>query len=228
MLTEIRSSTSSMTSVPKPLKFLRPHFAPLKTFFEALADSEIKVCPHFSSNLHFFFSHLMGCWSDQTLLADVLSVLAMTMGAEDKRESLKFRLLGSKQDISSWGHEYIRYDIHHSNLLSKFCSHHAFHRLFSNLTGEVSAEFQSLEGSTQHLDYLIQQIVAFYLTHSGECDACDLLAEVDKLELMMPYLQASTVAKDVDTLERIGAYLARCASYEGDAEDRDQYVLLFL
>jgi hypothetical protein len=29
--TEIRAATSSMTSVPKPLKFLRPHYATLKT-----------------------------------------------------------------------------------------------------------------------------------------------------------------------------------------------------
>lgn len=28
---EIRAATSSMTSVPKPLKFLRPHYATLKT-----------------------------------------------------------------------------------------------------------------------------------------------------------------------------------------------------
>ena len=27
---EIRSATTSMTSVPKPLKFLRPHYAQLK------------------------------------------------------------------------------------------------------------------------------------------------------------------------------------------------------
>jgi 26S proteasome regulatory subunit N1 len=31
---EIRSATSSMTSVPKPLKFLRPSYEVLKTAFE--------------------------------------------------------------------------------------------------------------------------------------------------------------------------------------------------
>lgn len=31
---EIRTATSSMTSVPKPLKFLRPSYEPLKTAFE--------------------------------------------------------------------------------------------------------------------------------------------------------------------------------------------------
>ena len=32
---EVRSSTSSMTSVPKPLKFLSPHYDALKAFYEA-------------------------------------------------------------------------------------------------------------------------------------------------------------------------------------------------
>jgi 26S proteasome regulatory subunit N1 len=42
-------------------------------------------------------------------MADVLSVLGMTMAGDGSRESLKFRLQGSKEDLSVWGHEYIRY-----------------------------------------------------------------------------------------------------------------------
>ena len=34
--TEIRAATSSMTSVPKPLKFLRPHYATLKEVREQI------------------------------------------------------------------------------------------------------------------------------------------------------------------------------------------------
>lgn len=41
---EIRSATSSMTSVPKPLKFLRPHYGTLKSYFETMPESELKVC----------------------------------------------------------------------------------------------------------------------------------------------------------------------------------------
>jgi len=40
---EIKSSTSSMTSVPKPLKFLRPHYSTLKTFFSTVSEGETKV-----------------------------------------------------------------------------------------------------------------------------------------------------------------------------------------
>lgn len=35
----IRSSTTSMTSVPKPLKFLRPFYAPLVEFYNTLHDT---------------------------------------------------------------------------------------------------------------------------------------------------------------------------------------------
>ncbi|KAL5988477.1 26S proteasome non-ATPase regulatory subunit 2 A [Asimina triloba] len=82
---EIRTSTSSMTSVPKPLKFIRPHYGTLKAFYEKMPESDIKK-----------------------YLADILSVLALTMSAEGERESLKYRLLGTEGDIGSWGHEYVR------------------------------------------------------------------------------------------------------------------------
>ena len=41
--TQIRSSTTSMTSVPKPLKFLRPHYDTLKGIYETIKDNETKV-----------------------------------------------------------------------------------------------------------------------------------------------------------------------------------------
>lgn len=40
---QIRSSTASMTSVPKPLKFLRPHYGKLKEIYENMAPGENKV-----------------------------------------------------------------------------------------------------------------------------------------------------------------------------------------
>ena len=65
IVTELRTATSSMTSVPKPLKFLRPHFEEIKTLhttFQKLGDLP-------NDSLEF-----------RARLADVLSVLAMTMG----------------------------------------------------------------------------------------------------------------------------------------------------
>jgi len=86
LITEIKSSTSSMTSVPKPLKFLRPHYDKLKEVYEPYPNVENKK-----------------------LLSDILSILAMTMAKPGTRESLKFRLNGSGQSIGSWGHEFVRF-----------------------------------------------------------------------------------------------------------------------
>lgn len=66
IVTELRTATASMTSVPKPLKFLRPHFASLKDLYtkvdENVVNSDVKMLEL------------------RARLADVLAVLAMTMG----------------------------------------------------------------------------------------------------------------------------------------------------
>ncbi|KAE8806822.1 26S proteasome non-ATPase regulatory subunit 2 [Hordeum vulgare] len=82
---EIRAATSSMTSVPKPLKFLRAHYGTLKAYFPRMRNPVQK-------------KHM----------ADILSVLALTTSAEGERESLKYCMMGSLVDICSWGHEYVR------------------------------------------------------------------------------------------------------------------------
>jgi 26S proteasome regulatory subunit N1 len=65
IVTELRTATSSMTSVPKPLKFLRPHFGSIKTMYtESQKSSDLP-----NDSLEF-----------RARLADVLAVLAMTMG----------------------------------------------------------------------------------------------------------------------------------------------------
>lgn len=40
----IKTSTSSMTAVPKPLKFLRPHYESLEKTFESWPQGDDKVC----------------------------------------------------------------------------------------------------------------------------------------------------------------------------------------
>jgi hypothetical protein len=86
MINEIRSATASMTSVPKPLKFLNTHLDALVARCEALTGP------------------------NQSKLADIVSVLATTVAPkEGVRNALKFRLLGSSNDIGVWGHEYLRH-----------------------------------------------------------------------------------------------------------------------
>lgn len=80
---QIRASTTSMTSVPKPLKFMKPHYGTMKEIYAKLTKEDIKK----------------EC-------ADIISVLAMTMG--EGRECLKYRLLSDINGIRDWGHEYVR------------------------------------------------------------------------------------------------------------------------
>jgi 26S proteasome regulatory subunit N1 len=75
-----------MTAVPKPLKFLRPHYEPMIKLYEQWDEGDNK-----------------------TSLADVISVIGMTFSDEDRQDTLKYRLLAPTADIESWGHEYTRH-----------------------------------------------------------------------------------------------------------------------
>eukprot|EP00271_Cylindrocystis_brebissonii_P003252 TRINITY_DN1402_c0_g1_i1.p1 TRINITY_DN1402_c0_g1~~TRINITY_DN1402_c0_g1_i1.p1 ORF type:complete len:915 (+),score=203.59 TRINITY_DN1402_c0_g1_i1:289-3033(+) len=168
MRQEIRTATSSMTSVPKPLKFLRPHYKTLNEAYEVVADE------------------------NKVFLADVLSVLAMTMSEANTRESLKFRLLGSADQIGDWGHEYVR-----------------------NLAGEIGQDYQEaiLQGrDTKDLMNLVNQIVPFHVKHNAEPDAVDLLMEVDSL----PSLEVHITEQNY---RRTCLYLTSCASYVPTPDD---------
>ncbi|KAI4378335.1 hypothetical protein MLD38_015826 [Melastoma candidum] len=169
MRQEIRSATSSMTSVPKPLKFLRPHYGTLKACYETMPESDLK-----------------------SYLADILSVLALTMSAEGERESLKYRLLGSRGDIGSWGHEYVR-----------------------NLAGEISQEYTKRQGEEAFINdlmELVQQIVAFHMQHNAEPEAVDLLMEVEDLEILMEHI-------DTANFKRTCLYLTSAARYLPGPDD---------
>lgn len=164
MRQEIRTSTSSMTSVPKPLKFLRPHYGALKSYYDTMTDSVLKE-----------------------LLADILSVLALTMSAEGERESLKYRLLGSEGDIGSWGHEYVR-----------------------NLAGEIAQEYAKRQGEDAALEdlmKLVQQIVAFHMKHNAEPEAVDLLMEVEDLDLLVEHVEETNFRRTCLYLTSSARYL---------------------
>ncbi|KAJ4379601.1 proteasome regulatory particle base subunit [Didymella sp. IMI 355093] len=82
----IKTSTSSMTAVPKPLKFLRPHYESLEKQYASWPEGENKQS-----------------------FADMLSVLGMTYSDEERLDCLKYRLQAPSSDLGSWGHEYMRH-----------------------------------------------------------------------------------------------------------------------
>lgn len=230
VVTELRTATSSMTSVPKPLKFLRPHYPSLKAYYygtlrkhhddkegtAALTDDQLKL---------------------RARLADVLAVLAMTM-ATSERESLKYKLESASDyrvlkddrkvpngglepnddNLGSWGHEFVR-----------------------SLAGEIGEEYSArvLEGADPHADQedkeaggsvadtkdtknnfhdlmdMVSKIVPFHVTHNAEAEAIDLLIEVQRLKqylLDLPQI-------DANNYQRICLYLIKTADYMSDPDD---------
>ncbi|RYG69137.1 hypothetical protein EON64_03445, partial [archaeon] len=134
-------------------------------------------------------------------MADMLSVLAMTMAAAGSRESLRFKLAGTQVNISSWGHEYVR-----------------------SLAGEISEEYNQrlLDAAAEDeifeddLMVLVDDILPFQMKHNAEAEAVDLLMEVRKLNKLV---EQNVV--DDRNYERVCLYLIRSASYVVDPEDLD-------
>mmetsp|Transcript_9187 Transcript_9187/g.21906 ORF Transcript_9187/g.21906 Transcript_9187/m.21906 type:complete len:931 (-) Transcript_9187:26-2818(-) len=201
IVNELRTATASMTSVPKPLKFLRPHFASIKNLYKTMEKSTDLA----NDALEF-----------RARLADVLAVLAMTMGKPQDRESLNFKLSGTKDydtlatkgaasknaedNLGSWGHEFVR-----------------------SLAGEIGQEYTQrvIDGADPDSDEafkdilaMVHVIVPFHLTHNAEAEAIDLLIEVQRLKFL---LQLDSINEH--NYQRICLYLIKTASYMSDPDD---------
>ena len=88
---EIRSATASMTSVPKPLKFLKEHYATIKAFYTKLsADSASEAA-------------MLRAYSD------LMSLLAMTMEDPQTRLCLRYRLESDIDGMTEWGTQYLKH-----------------------------------------------------------------------------------------------------------------------
>jgi 26S proteasome regulatory subunit N1 len=189
IVTELRTATSSMTSVPKPLKFLRPHYSSLTDrYANLLAPSQLRA-----------------------RLANVLAVLAMTMGKTEERESLGFKLQARKDettlalkdgedDTGSWGHEFVR-----------------------AIAGEIGQEYGArvLDGADpdqdepfQDLLDMVTEIVPFHISHNAEAEAVDLLIEVQRLRTL-----TELDGIDANNFQRICLYLIKTADYMSDPDD---------
>ena len=193
MVTEVRTSTSSMTSVPKPLKFLRPHYATLKANYASATPGK-----------------------DKTLLADVLSLLAMTMQEDGTRESLNFKLLGSREDLSSWGHEYVRHlageiGSEYNERLSK--AEAAQQAKAAAAKAEAAGgdavivdvtDAAELKAPDELMPLIMAQIIPFFMKHNAEAEAIDLLMEVGRLEEIVQHV-------DKTNCDRICMYLGQLA-----------------
>ncbi|KAL4796056.1 26S proteasome regulatory complex, non-ATPase subcomplex, Rpn1 subunit [Aspergillus venezuelensis] len=151
--TFIKTSTSSMTAVPKPLKFLRPHY----------------------DDLAALYNEKWSAGANKDSLADMLSVLGMTYGDEEKLETLKYRLLAKSEDLGSWGHEYVRH-----------------------LALEIGQEYQNRLNADKEVQDLIDlalSLVPYFLSHNAEADAVDLLSELEIIEEIPRFVDENTYAR---------------------------------
>eukprot|EP00096_Caligus_rogercresseyi_P005417 TRINITY_DN2082_c0_g1_i1.p1 TRINITY_DN2082_c0_g1~~TRINITY_DN2082_c0_g1_i1.p1 ORF type:complete len:905 (-),score=365.54 TRINITY_DN2082_c0_g1_i1:248-2962(-) len=168
----IRASTTSMTSVPKPLKFLRPHYARIQGTYEALTPGS----------------------PQKPYLADVLSVLSMT---EDNnlRNTLRYKLEGAKDAVDNlWGHEYIRH-----------------------LSKEIVAAWNDDEEEEKAVSKdillgLVKDILPYQMKHQAEAEACDLLMEVEQMDLILDFV-------DSGAYNRVCLYLTSCVPYVPSPEN---------
>ena len=141
-----------MTAVPKPLKFLRPHYEDLTKTFEQWPSGK-----------------------EKDALADVLSVLGMTQGDEEKLDTLKYRLLAPSEDLGAWGHEYVRH-----------------------LALEIGQDYQRRmtdDEDAQDLIKLSDTLVPYFLSHNAEADAVDILSELERIQEIQQYLDENTYSR---------------------------------
>ena len=91
---EITTATSSMTSIPRPLKFIRMHFSEIKDFYE-------KFIPASEKDQNY-----------KLMLSDLISVILTVISEKDEEGNeltiLSYVLSGTRKDITSWGIEYVR------------------------------------------------------------------------------------------------------------------------
>jgi len=158
-----------MTSVPKPLKFLHPHYPELQLLYEAWPRSD-----------------------DKSMFADILSVLAMTYSDTQPRGTLRYRLLAAQllpegstslSEPGSWGHEFVRH------LASELSEEYTFREQ------EEQLEMKTTVGSIDDLKLLATQCAAFLLGHNAEPDAVDLLQELEIADSLVDLVDENTYAR---------------------------------
>jgi len=202
LISEIRKSTSSMTAVPKPLKFLNPHYIELKSIYTSWAEDH---------NL-------------KKKLADVLAVLAMTMAPLGSRESLRYKLQGTSVDIASWGHEFCRFI--GGEVAEEFSQRMETSQAAADDGGSSAEAEDSPTPVYGDLISIMEDIVPFQMKHNAETEAIDLLIEIKQLRYIVDKYSAII---DDRNYERVCLYMIKCADYESEPEDvRELYQTAFV
>ena len=167
-----------MTSVPKPSKFLNPHFPELQSLYKTWPPSD-----------------------EKSLFADILSVLAMTYSDTQPRGTLRYRLLSNSlrpagspiSEPGSWGHEYVRH------LAAELGEEYNARELGEDdevkpVTNGSDGKAE-LIGTDDELRALAMECATFLLQHNAEPDAVDLLEELEIVERLVEIVDENTYAR---------------------------------
>ena len=109
------------------------------------------------------------------------------MATPDTNEALHYALEGTKIDLTSWGHEYLR-----------------------TLSGEISSECKKREEKGESTDlkdlqFIIDAIVPYNMTHNSEPEAVDMLIEINRLpmlvDVLMQFIYVISFAVNITTKE---------------------------
>ena len=108
--------------------------------------------------------------------------MGMTYADDNRNDSLKYRLLSPSEDLGAWGHEYVRH-----------------------LALEIGREHENraeAEEGDKDLKDLALSLIPFFLSHNAEADAVDLLAQLEIIDRIPPFL-------DENTYPRVCLYMVR-------------------
>lgn len=113
----------------------------------------------------------------KSLLASILSVLAMTYSDTGKRDTLYYRIISESSEApGSWGHEYVRHLS--AELGEEYSARFEVDAVTTNGTAH-EVEKEDRQYKVEQLRQLAMELVDFNLKHNAEADAVDLLLELE-------------------------------------------------
>lgn len=114
------------------------------------------------------------------------------MCSDQKVDCLVYRLKGMNEPIENWGHEYVRH-----------------------LATEIGARWRTSDAAHKAaMEKAVIEIVTYDLKHNAEVEACDLLLEIDRLDILVEHVKK-------DEHERACLYLLNSSPLSPDPDNHN-------
>lgn len=126
---------------------------------------------------------------NKQIMADILSVVSAT---GDDGDTLRYRVEGGSTPLDIWGHQYVK-------------------KLASDLINAYSDSEEASGVSLSLYHHTLNEVLPCLFKFNAECDAIDLLLEIDSLERLVEYV-------DQENYERMSVYLNSSLYYVENKE----------